>query len=192
VSHIVIFNGSPSGVSGNTAVILGAAEEILKEQGSTVTYVDLCRNPSLERIIEEAKRADGFIFGTGTYWDSWGSPLQKFFEETAATEGEDYWVGKPVGVIVTAHAVGGKGVLSRLFGVLNVYGMLIPPLAGLCYTYVNHHAMPTAPEGLKSELWKFDDVQIVCGNLLEAVKGGKNWKSWGCAKVGGVEKWLGV
>lgn len=188
--HIAIFNGSPSGVSGNTAVLLGAAEEWLGRSGTTVSYIDLCREPSLERIIEEARKSDGFIFGTGTYWDSWGSPMQRFFEETAATEGEEYWVGKPAAALVTAHAVGGKSVLSRLFGVLNVYGMLIPPLAGLCYTYVNHHALPTAPEGLKAELWKFSDVEVVCHNLLEAVRGGTDWRSWGSAKVGGIERWL--
>lgn len=188
--HVVIFNGSPSGVSGNTAVILGAAEESLNKAGTTVSYMDLCRNPSLERITEEAKKADAFIFGTGTYWDSWGSPMQRFFEETAATEGEDIWVGKPAGVIVTAHAVGGKGILSRLFGILNVYGMMIPPYSGICYTYVNHHALQTAPDGLRAELWKFEDVGVVCHNVLEALKSGKDWKSWGCAKVGGVEKWL--
>lgn len=188
--HVVIFNGSLSGVQGNTAVLLAEAELFLTRAGATVTYIDLNRDPSLQRVLAEAEKADAFLFGTGTYWDSWGSPMQKFLEETAATEGEDVWLGKPAGILVTAHAVGGKGVLSRLMGILNVYGMAFPPFAGMCYTYVNHHALPSAPEGLVAELWKFEDVRVVCANLLEYLRGGNQWQSWGCAKVGGIEKWL--
>ena len=42
---------------------------------------------------EVLAEADGFVFATGTYWDSWGSPLQKFLEETTAFEGTSVWLG---------------------------------------------------------------------------------------------------
>ena len=189
--NILIINGSISGISGNTAELLALAEEKLSLEGE-VSYLELCRDPSLEHILSMAEKADGFLFGTGTYWDSWGSPLQKFFEITSSTEGEKYWIGKPVGVIVTAHAVGAKGIVSRLFGVLNVYGMFIPPLAGFAYTHVNHVAIPHASESLKKELWTADDVEIVCHNLLEAAKGGKNWKQWPMDNLHFTDKWLDI
>jgi hypothetical protein len=103
-----------------------------------------------------------------------------------------YWFGKPVGVIVTAHAVGAKSVLSRLLGVLNVYGMLIPPLAGLAYTWANEAALPSAPEHLQREMWTPNDVEVVCHNLLEALNGGKDWMSWPTCEGRSGEKWLYV
>ena len=192
MSNILIINGSISGAQGNTAELLALAEEQLTEQGHTVDYLELARDPSLDRILAQCEKADAFIFGTGTYWDSWGSPLQKFFEITSSTEGDDYWMGKPVAAIVTAHAVGSKGILSRLFGVLNVYGMMIPPLAGFAYTFVNHVALTknVAPEELEKELWSHHDVEIICHNLIEALKRTNNWKKWPSDNVHFVEKWL--
>jgi NAD(P)H-dependent FMN reductase len=196
MSNILIINGSISGSSGNTAELLALAEDFITSQPGNhkVEYLELVRDPDLERIIEMASKADAFIFGTGTYWDSWGSPLQKFFEITSSTEGDQCWLGKPVGAIVTAHAVGAKGILSRLFGVLNVYGMIIPPLAGFAYTFVNHVALKekVAPDELQKELWSSDDVEIVCHNLLEVLAGTKNWKQWPRDNVHYVDKWLNI
>lgn len=189
--HVLIINGSLGGSTGNTAELLALAEERLVRQG-TVTTLELVREPSMDRILEECSRADGFLFGTGTYWDSWGSPLQRFLEMTAHTEGMPYWFGKPVGAIVTAHAVGAKSVLSRLFGVLNVYGMLIPPLAGLTYTWANDVALANSPEHLSHELWTTNDVEVICHNLLEALRGGTEWHTWPTCEGRSSEKWLHV
>lgn len=142
--------------------------------------------------MEAVERADGFVFGSGTYWDSWGSPMQRFLEMTAHTEGQACWVGKPVGVIVTAHAVGAKGVLSRLIGVFNVYGMLIPPFAGMAFTYSNMVAYEHANEHLRNELWTPADVEVVCHNLMEALMGTKSWTQWPFNTGKYNEKWLDV
>lgn len=186
---MLIVNGSLGGNSGNTAELLAIAEEKLGEKATT-SHLELLREPTLDRMLEAAAKADAFLFGTGTYWDSWGSPLQRFLEMTAHTEGMHYWFGKPVGVIVTAHAVGSKSVLSRLLGVLNVYGMMIPPLAGLAYTWVNDTALGTASEHLQRELWTPNDVEVVCHNLLEMVTGGHDWLSWPTCEGKSGEKWL--
>lgn len=189
--RVLLVNGSLGGATGNTAELLALAEEALAPN-ATVSTLDLCRDPHLDRILEEAARADAFVFGTGTYWDSWGSPLQRFFEVTAHTEGMECWVGKPVGAIVTAHAVGAKGVLSRLLGVLNVYGMLIPPFAGLAYTFVNHVALAHANDHLRNELWSAKDVEVICHNVMVALGGGKNWTQWPTNSGRYGEKWLDV
>lgn len=187
--NILIVNGSLGGSAGNTAELLALAEDLLSPNAS-VSHLELVREPALDRIVASARAADGFIFGTGTYWDSWGSPLQRFLEMTAHTEASDLWLGKPAGVLVTANSVGAKGVLSRLIGVLNVYGMSIPPLAGFAYTFVNHIALPVAPPHLRRELWTPDDVKVVCHNLLQALGGGRDWLTWPTNQGLGSEKWL--
>lgn len=189
MATILIVNGSLGGNAGNTAELLALAEERLSPEVK-VTHLELVREPTLDRILDEVSAADALLFGTGTYWDSWGSPLQRFLEMTAHTEGQAYWVGKPVGAIVTAHAVGAKGVLSRLLGVLNVYGMLVPPFAGFAYTYVNEVALPHASDHLKNELWSPADVDVVCHNLLTALRQGTDWSQWPINNGRYGEKWL--
>ena len=142
--------------------------------------------------MESIRGADAFVFGSGTYWDSWGTPMQRFLEMTAHTEGDPMWVGKPVGIIVSAHAVGAKGVLSRLMGVLNVYGMLIPPFAGMAFTYANMVAYEHANEHLRKELWTPADVEVVCHNLLQALNGGNEWTQWPTNSGKYGDKWLDV
>ncbi len=187
--NVLFINGSLGGNTGNTAELLALTEEFLSAE-CKITHLELIREPSIDRILELCSQADAFIFGTGTYWDSWGSPLQRFLEMTAHTEGMDYWFGKPVGVIVTAHAVGAKSVLSRLLGVLNVYGMMIPPLAGLAYTWSNEAALVSAPDHLQRELWTPKDVEVIGHNLLEMLKGTRNWFSWPTCEGRSGEKWL--
>ena len=169
--------------------MLALAEENLASQAK-VAYLELVKEPTMDRILSAVADADAFIFGTGTYWDSWGSPLQRFLEMTAHTEGQEFWVGKPAGAIVTAHAVGAKGVLSRLLGVLNVYGMLIPPFAGFAYTWANEVALPHASDHLHNELWTTADVDVLCHNLMEAIRGSTNWSQWPSNSGRYGEKWL--
>ncbi len=189
MAHVLIVNGALGGSTGNTAELLALAEEYLGRE-ATVSTLELVREPTLSRILDECNKADILLFGTGTYWDSWGSPLQRFLEMTAHTEGDATWLGKPAGVFVTAHAVGAKGIISRLFGVLNVYGMLIPPFAGLAMTFVNDVAYPHASDHLRNELWSPADVEVVCSNLLEAHRGGSNWTHWPSNSGRYGEKWL--
>jgi NAD(P)H-dependent FMN reductase len=187
--QVLIVNGSLGGSRGNTAELLAFAEEALAPVAG-VTHLELVREPPFARVLAEIERADAFLFGTGTYWDSWGSPLQRFFEETAATEGTDLWLGKPAGAIVTAHAVGAKSVLSRLLGVLNVFGMIIPPMAGLTYTHATHVAYPHATSALKDELWSLADVAVVTHNLVECIRPECRWKQWPHSEGLSGEKWL--
>ena len=179
---ILFVNGSLGGNTGNTAELFAIGEESLIGEAK-VTHLELARQPSLDRVLAACDEADGFVFGTGTYWDSWGSPLQLFLEQTAHTEGDDIWLGKPLGVVVTAHAVGAKGIVSSLFGVLNVYGMQIPPFAGIAYTFSNEVALPHANDHLRNELWKADDVAVVCHNVVEMARGGSDWMQIGRAHV---------
>jgi len=189
VKRVLIVNGALGGATGNTGELLGLAEEELGSRVEVET-LDLSREPQLDRILEAVGRADGFVFGTGTYWDGWSSHLQQFLEITAHTEGMEMWVGKPAVILATAHAVGAKGMISRLMGILNVYGLMFPPMAGLAVTYVNQVAYPNANDHLKNELWTTADVETICHNLLEALHGTHQWHQWPTNSGRYGDKWL--
>ena len=186
---VLIVNGGLGGRLGNTAELLAIAEDRLTPHAS-VSHLELCREPPLDRILAACESADALLFGTGTYWQSWGSPLQRFFEITAHTEGGPIWRGKPAGAVVTAHATGASGVLSRLLAVLNAYGMLIPPFGGMAYTWVADVAAPVAPQHLAQEIGTPDDIGVVCHNLVAALEGSRDWACWQTVEGRATEKWM--
>ena len=94
-----------------------------------------------KKLYAQLEKSQGFVFVTGTYWDSWGSPLQKFLENVTDLEGSPAFLGKPAIVMVLNHSVGGKGVLSRLQGVLSTLGCLIPPMSGIVYSWVTEQLL---------------------------------------------------
>src|SRR5215831_7013058 len=136
---ILIINASRRGAEGNTAEVLRLAGEILNAHAAVSTVV--LDGMNSEDVLKEIRQADGLVFGTGTYWDSWSHYLQRFLEEATATEGTAIWLGKPAAVFVTGHSEGGKGVLSRLQGVLATFGCLSPPMGGMVYSLANQQAI---------------------------------------------------
>jgi multimeric flavodoxin WrbA len=186
---VLIVNGGLGGRLGNTAELLAIAEDRLSPHAN-VAHLELCREPSLERILAACQASDGFLFGTGTYWESWGSPLQRFFEMTAHTEGGEVWRGKPAGAVVTAHAAGASSVLSRLLAVLNAYGMLIPPFGGMAYTWAADVARSIASDHLAREIGSPEDVAVVCHNLLSAMAGTQDWACLPTSEGRAGDKWL--
>ena len=79
------------------------------------------------------------------------------------------------------HSVGGKGVLSRLQGVLSTLGCLIPPMSGMVYSLATHLAIRHAPPDASApyaDFWQVDDFDTIAHNLLEAVSGGAGWRAW--------------
>jgi len=129
-------------------------------------------------LDQQLKSAQAIIYATGTYWDSWGSPLQKFLEIVTSLEGSQAFLGKPAAVFVTMHSVGGKSVLSRLQGVLNTLGHLIPPQAGFVYSLSTHLLKEELAEGKASQklkdhaddLWSLNDLPTLIHNLTWAAQ----------------------
>jgi chromate reductase len=111
-------------------------------------------------------------------------------EEATVTEGTDLWLGKPCVVGVLMHSVGGKGVLSRLQGVLNTYGLFIPPMSGFLYSVVNQLALKGEESPLSEDLWRIDDLEVVCHNLLEACRYPRNWRGWPVNRTSFDKVWL--
>jgi NAD(P)H-dependent FMN reductase len=196
MKRIVMLNGSPAGAIGNTSIVLGMLRENLVPHAE-VRVIHLAERPSSEKIADSLTWAEGFVFGTGTYWDSWGSPLQTFLEQTTMLEASSVWIGKPAAVIVTMHSVGGKEVASRLQGVLTTLGLMIPPMSGFIYSLANQLALEGPETSLKEDLWQLKDLEVVGANLIRAIDldtlaraHQKNWSAWTVDRADPSRLWL--
>ncbi|HEY8272478.1 MAG TPA: NAD(P)H-dependent oxidoreductase [Pseudobdellovibrionaceae bacterium] len=173
--HILILNGSVHGDRGNCGIII---QEIRKRhQQINWSLVNLSKTkfgPGLEKKI---KKSDAILCLTGTYWDSWGSPLQKFLEEATDLEARPEILGKPAGVCVLMHSVGGKSVLSRLQGVFSSMGFLIPPMSGMAYSLSGQLALKSKSMNAK-DFWCLEDIEVIVQNLVIAVEKKILWKTW--------------
>jgi multimeric flavodoxin WrbA len=172
VKNVLIINGAIGGRTGNTSMLLKKVKKTILKQHDTVRvkiiqlYPTFCWN-SVKRNI---KKADCLIFSTGTYWDSWGSPMQQLFEKMTILEGSNYLLGKPACAIVTMHSVGGKEVCSRILGNLVSLGCMIPPFAGFAYSYADHvaHKSRTSGKRLLDDVWHIEDLETLLHNLIKA------------------------
>lgn len=172
MKNVLIINGAIGGRTGNTSMLLKKVKKTILKQHDNVRvkiiqlYPTFCWN-AVKRNI---KKADCLIFSTGTYWDSWGSPMQQLFEKMTILEGSDYLLGKPACAIVTMHSVGGKEVCSRILGNLVSLGCMIPPFAGFAYSYADHvaHKSRTSSKRLLDDVWHIEDLETLLHNLIKA------------------------
>lgn len=170
---ILIINGSIHGSQKNSGKILETLNPFFlsesKYQDVHIQVIHLAENKEYERIEQSVLEADGIIFITGTYWDSWGSPLQVFFEMATEWEGKSHFFSKPVAAVVGMHSVGGKSVLSRLFGVLNSFGAWIPPYCGIVFSMAAQEAIKAGSKH-SEDLWQEKDLKVLLDNLYQAVR----------------------
>lgn len=188
-SQILILNGSPSGSSGNCQVLIREIQKSLKSKAQS-KVLHLAESLKTSRIIKDIQSAEAVIFVTGTYWDSWGSPLQKILEDMTELEGSPALVGKPCAVFVLMHSVGGKGVLSRLQGVLSSMGFLIPPMSGMVYSLVSNLALKNPKNPHVDDLWNFDDIERILSNLILSLSIQVPWIIWPVDGKNFRKKWL--
>lgn len=188
MKKILILNGSPSGEKGNCAVWILALSRILKTKAD-VDVVHLARRSYSARLRSQIEKAEGVIFVSGTYWDSWGSPLQKLLEDMTDLEASEALVGKPAAVFILMHSVGGKSVLSRLQGVLSTMGFLIPPMSGMVYSLVSDIALKNKTSHAK-DFWQKEDAELILENFLKACDLKVLWTTWPVDKKNPKRKWL--
>ena len=81
-NNILIINGSLGGANGNTNVLIEKASQYLSQYqiNFEILHLEEYFKKNQNDLLSKISWADGFIFTTGTYWDSWGSPLQIFLE----------------------------------------------------------------------------------------------------------------
>lgn len=208
--HLLLLNASLAGDAGNTAVLLARARRLLARRATveSLTLADLptpvsashSRRSALTPQLHTALTcADGCLIGTGTHWDSWSSVLQKFLEDATPHEGTALWLGKPAAVVVSEHSTGGKGVLSRLQGVLVTLGCTLPPMSGLVLSRAALLAARHTPDPSRtSDFWCEADLRIVCHNLVEAARitlpgtrpARPRWRTWPVDRRDFNARWL--
>jgi len=187
MKKLAILDGSLNGKSGNTGTVV---TELLKlfEGKLDSDYIDLKDVDAPRGLEKRLRAASGFIVATGTYWQSWGSPLQRFFEETTDWEGSDIWLGKPACVVVTMHSIGGMGLIARLQSNLSLLGAIIPPQCCIAHSYINQEARKSSDS---EDIWDLKYLPTISHNLLEAIEGTHRYTSWTVDKVGNrSEIWI--
>ena len=163
---LLILEGGIHGRTRNCGKIVEVLKELSPFTETNIVY--LSEGMPLERDFVEA---DAYLLLTGTYWDSCGSPMQKFIEDFTHLECDSRIMGKPVGVIVMCHTVGGKSVLSRLQGVMSCEGFMIPPLTGMVLS-------KDAADSDSEDSWSLADMDTVLKNLELASHIKCGWKTW--------------
>ncbi|MFS4459194.1 flavodoxin family protein [Bdellovibrio sp. HCB2-146] len=186
MKKILVINGSPSGKKGNCARFISSLPKL---NAAKLSVVHLANESYSSAFKKEIAKADGFVFVTGTYWDSWGSPLQKLLEDMTDLEGTEAIMGKPAAVFVLMHSVGGKGVLSRLQGVLSTFGCLIPPMSGMVYSLVSDIAL-SKKNSHAADFWQKEDAELILLNLIKASEIKIDWADWPVDKKDPRRLWL--
>lgn len=179
-----IINGAVHGSQGNTAHYLKLAAALLAKQGVEARIIHLADHgtQAQEEAVRRTLDADLVLLGSGTYWDTWGSPLQRYLEELTAHELSDGILGKPAGVLVTMDSVGGSSIVYRLQGALSSMGFLIPPVSAMVLSRVGamvRHPGSHIEPGFEAadDVWCEDDIAVVVSNLI-AAKTSTAWTRW--------------
>lgn len=193
MSQILILNGSPSGAAGNCQKLIKQIQNSIVNSSNrdfVTQVIHLSEVKNYKSLFNQMGKSHGLIFVTGTYWDSWGSPLQKFLENATDLEGTETFVGKPCAVFVLMHSVGGKGILSRLQGVLSTFGCLIPPMSGMVYSLVSDLALKSSKSRHKDDLWSMEDLDMVLTNFELALEIQIPWKVWPIDRKNFRKTWI--
>ena len=103
--------------------------------------------------------------------------MQYFLETATEFEGTNLFLGKPAAVMITMHSVGGKGVLSRLQGVLNTIGIMIPPMTGIVYSLAGKLALETE-SSFADDFWGLEDLDAIAHNLMTCLNNQHSYRSW--------------
>lgn len=173
MKNILVIDGSLHGKNGNTGRLL---EKFIVQLPETirVDYLELCSCSDITAQQNRFNKADGFVFATGTYWQSWSSHAQRFFEHATAWEGTSLFLGKPVCTLVTMHSVGGMEVLSRAQSVFSLLGCMIPPMCSLAHSHMNQIAAEHSDHG---DIWDETSFPAIIHNLSAALSGTHDYQA---------------
>jgi NAD(P)H-dependent FMN reductase len=186
-SRLLLLNGSLRGSEGNTARLLQRAARSLPAtwQADTLCLADYCG--TVEALVERLTSADAFLLGSGVYWGSWGSPLQRFLEVISCYELSSCFLGKPAGALISADSVGGLDVAQRLLGAFSLLGCLSPPLSSVVLSRAACTASAAEPDA-NADVWQLEDLEIVVQNLVLARAFAETaWATWPVRKLPRIE-----
>ncbi|HVJ18206.1 MAG TPA: NAD(P)H-dependent oxidoreductase [Polyangiaceae bacterium] len=177
-THLLFVNGSLRGAGGNTHALWEHVQTRLPPGVTTSALVLADYAGTVEELVETLSRADAFLFASGVYWGSWGSPLQRFLEVLTAYELGPCFLGKPAAAAISADSVGGLDVAQRLLGALGLMGCLVPPLSTIVLSRVGSSAT-ASDAAANDDVWQVDDLRVVLDNLVAAqATRGITWSTW--------------
>ncbi len=176
--RLLLLNGSLRGSAGNTARLLQHAGKSLDPDWQTDALPLAEYTGSVEALALRLQAADAILIGSGVYWGSWGSPLQRFLEVMTAYELSPCFLGKPAGAVISADSVGGLDVAQRLLGAFSLLGCVVPPLATVVVSRVASAAAQNEPEA-NDDVWQADDLAVLVRNLsLASAFASTPWATW--------------
>ncbi len=174
--RFLFLNGSVRGDQGNTQALLDHARGCLPGDAELQEITLASYTGTVAALAQELVRADALLFGTGVYWSSWGSPLQRFLEVMTSFELTPCFLGKAAGVVVSMDSVGGMDVAHRLQGALSLLGCVLPPLSSVVLSRVGLVAKQHAPQ---TDVFELEDLRICVENLaILARQPRPDWKTW--------------
>lgn len=188
--NLLILNGSIQGHQGNCGQLIAYLK---KRYGSEFKITEShLKDDSKKIITKKLMASDCLLFVTGTYWESWGSPLQKFLEDFTDLEATDAFVGKPAGFVVLCHSTGGgRSILSRLQANMNLFGCLLPPFCGMELSMVSQHLLDIDPKNRhKDDLWQIGDLELILQNLKKAANAKQSFEIWPVDKKNFRKVWI--
>ena len=170
--HLLILNGALRGAAGNSGWLCAEAARLVDGKATVRTIHIAEGGLALDDLDAALRQADAILLATGTYWHSWGSPLQRLIEVLTPLENDPALFGKPVGALVTMDSVGGAELCARLLSVFQQLGCMVPP----CSSLVLSRLAVTATHGgaddpHDDDLWQLGDLPIVLYNLLAPAQG---------------------
>lgn len=184
---ILIINAGLSGSQGNCGQVTSILSRFFeKDEVKIVHLKNKYRFGNLRKLLQQS---EGVIFITGTYWDSWSHHMQKLLEDMTPLECNPHIIGKPCLAVVCMHSVGGKGVLTRLQGVLNTFGFVIPPLGGIVLSLAAQLAGKTRSPH-KKDFWSLSDLATAIDNFKKISDLQIQFSSWPVDRKNFKSKWI--
>lgn len=182
-TSVLIINGSIRGREGNSGSLVRLASDFLQSKNvniSVLTLTDQISRISDIKSLLEASRAIFVV--SGIYWNSWGSPLQRFIEVMTVYENTEVFFGKPFACAVTMDSVGGSGVAARLHAVFSGLGCWSPPCSTVIISRVGQEAILAGAERTddpNEDVWRPEDIEVSLENLIHALQFEHDlWKRW--------------
>jgi chromate reductase len=181
--HLVVLDGSLRPGTGNTARALDLACAVFAHEASFDRIALAAYRGTVAELAGSLRAADGLLVGSGTYWSSWGSPLQRFFELMTTYEATDVFLGKPAAVIVTMDSTGGSEVAARLVATLACFGCSTPPFGWMALSRVGVRLGEEHPEATR-DVFGPADVRVLAENLVVASCAPRvQWRAWDVERV---------
>src|SRR4051812_6171761 len=186
-SCLLVLNGSLRGSQGNSARLLRRAAQTLPATWRADVLCLADYHGTVEALADRLLAADAFLIGSGVYWGSWGSPLQRFLEVMSSYELSHCFLGKPAGALISADSVGGLDVAQRLLGAFTLLGCLLPPLCSVVLSRAACAATAADPDA-NGDVWQLEDLEVVVRNLqLAAPFASTSWATWPVRKLARIE-----